>query len=266
LASTGDLFLVLKIGGSLVSEKDRYRHADRAAIRDFARLVAQLSQHAPGRIALVVGGGSFGHGAVRALRPGDAHGALDLTEAMFTQKWMWAEALRDEGVGAVPLQLTAMCTLDDGQARFSGEVVSRILSLGLVPIVSGDCLVCDDGAIRVFGSDNVPQLLLSVAPPPIRIVALTDVAGIVSRSQDGGVLREVDPDQPDEAFESLWPSAEGDTTGGMEGKLRALVECAKDGAECVILKGDAKAETLLFLLDEPNDWPSEITYTRIRPR
>jgi isopentenyl phosphate kinase len=259
------VFLILKIGGSVFSDKERDRHVDQEAIRGFARLVAELSRRAPGRIALVVGGGSFGHGAVRHLHADDRVGALKLTEAAFAQKWIWTEALRDEGAPAVPLQLTAMCTLDRDGPVFSGAVLERVLALGLLPVLSGDCLIATDGALRVYGSDRVPQLLMGMLAAPARVVALTDVPGIIDRSADDSVLREVDPDDPREALERVWKTSAGDATQGMEGKLQALLECAHLGAECVVTKGDPTVESLMFLYDEPDDWPAAIGFTRIKP-
>jgi isopentenyl phosphate kinase len=259
-------FLILKIGGSLFSEKKLHRHIDKGALGKFARLVAELAQSAPGQVALIVGGGSFGHGAVRHVDPADHLGLLQLTEANFAQKWIWTEALRAEKVFPLPLQLTAMCMLDGGRLVLDGNVFRRALDLGILPILSGDCIIASDGSLRVFGSDRVPEVLLQILARPVRVAVLTDTCGIMSHSESRHVLRDVDADAPQEAYDSLWNAAEHDTTGGMSGKLQAMIEIARQGAECFVMKGDAEAVSLKFLFERPEDWPSEMLYTRIRRR
>lgn len=261
---TSSPFLILKIGGCLFSDKKLHRHVDKGAIRKFARLVAELAQSAPGQVALIVGGGSFGHGAVRHVNPSDRLGVLQLTEANFAQKWIWTEALRAEGAFPLPLQLTAMCMIDGDRLVPEGNVLRRALDLGILPVLSGDCLVASDGSLRVFGSDRVPEILLQILARPVRVAALTDTSGIMSHSGSPHVLRDVDADSPQEAYNSLWNAADHDTTGGMRGKLQAMVEIARQGAECFVMKGDAEAGSLKFLLDRPEDWPPEMLYTRIR--
>ena len=256
-------FLILKIGGSLFSDKKQDWHIDTDAVRKFARLVAELNQHAPGRMALVVGGGSFGHGAVRRANAADRFGILDLTKANFEQKWIWTEALRAEGCLAIPLQLTAMCGFDGDELRVDGGVLQRALAAGVLPVLSGDCLLGLDGLLRVFGSDRVPQVLLRIVEWPVRVVALTDTSGVFRAGTDPQVLRHVDPDLEEEVSRNVWNTSYYDTTGGMKGKLQAFFELSRQGAECFVMKGDADDRSLLFLLDQPQDWPAEMVYTRI---
>jgi isopentenyl phosphate kinase len=89
-----DRFLVLKIGGSLVSDKKGSGHIDDELVGAYAAMVADLARARPGRIVLVAGGGAFGHGAVRHLDPADHFAAIALTEATFRVKWVWTTALR----------------------------------------------------------------------------------------------------------------------------------------------------------------------------
>jgi isopentenyl phosphate kinase len=260
---TAPPFLILKIGGSLFSDKKQHRHIDKRTVQKFARLVAGLAQHAPGQIALVVGGGSFGHGAVRNADAADSFSVLDLTEANFSQKWIWTQALRVQGTAAIPLQLTSMCTLSAGKLILYGNILHHCLALGIVPVLSGDCLIGSDGALHVLGSDRVPEALLQVTAKPVRIVALTGTPGIARGDGNPEILREVDADFPQLAFESLWKAPEYDTTEGMKGKLQALVDMARQGAECFVMKGNSEVDSLTFLFKPLADWPSQVLYTRI---
>jgi isopentenyl phosphate kinase len=259
-----DRCLVLKIGGSLVSDKKGNRHIDHDLVAAYSAMVADLVALAPGRVVLVAGGGAFGHGAVRGLDPDDPFAALDLTEATFQVKWAWAKALRAVGVRAMPLQLAAVTTLDDGEGRVQGEVLCRLLRHGMLPVLSGDCLLNEHGVLEVFGSDRVPSLVLDAVSDRVRIVTLTDVPGVLLDGPDGDrVLPYIDPDDPSEAFAATWDNSAWDTSGAMAGKLHELIAFARRGAECFITRGNPAEGSLRFLLDPAEQWPAGIRHTRI---
>lgn len=261
--------LVLKIGGSLFSDKsdDRHaddRHLDDEAVAGYARLVAELVRLGGGRVVLVVGGGAYGHGAGRAIDPSDPLSGVTLSEANFRLKWHWTRALRAEGAPAVPLQLEAMCAIGDEGLIVQDEVLKRFLRMGALPVLSGDSLLGPDDALVVYSSDLVPEVLMAASAGSIRIVTLTDVPGVLTDGKGGHVvLREVDADAPGPAYDVLWEVPPWDISGSMTGKLDALVEFARGGAECFIMKGDPHAGTLRHLLEPVEDWPPDVDYTRV---
>ncbi len=257
-----DPLLVLKIGGSLVSDKKGSRHIDDELVGAYAARIADLVRARPGRTVFVSGGGALGHGAVRHLDPADPCAALALTEATFRVKWAWTTALRGRGVRVIPLQLTAAATLEGGQARMQPAVLRRALDHGILPVLSGDCLLTERGTLGVFGSDLVPSIVLDAVSEPVRIVMLTDVPGILLDGPGGcEVLPYVDADQPGGVFDLLWDNG-WDATGSMAGKLRALITFARRGAECVITRGEPDA-SLRFLADPVSAWPRHVRHTRI---
>jgi isopentenyl phosphate kinase len=260
--------LVVKIGGSLVSDKASEGHLDHEVLEGYAKLVADLHRCAPGRIVLVAGGGSIGHGAVRNLVPDDPLAVLPLTEATFRVKWHWIRALRRHGVPCLPLQTAAIVSFG---ARVGpdvqGLVLERLLSHGMLPVLSGDCVVTGDGSLRIFSSDEVPAAVVRSVPGRVRVAVLTDVHGLLADGPEGDeVVPEVDADSPAAAFAHIWPAADHDTSGAMAGKLTALVGHALQGAECFILRGDHTAAGLDFLLRPVSEWPSDVRYTRIASR
>jgi isopentenyl phosphate kinase len=259
-------FLVLKIGGSLFSDKRRNRHIEPSVVRKYARLLAELALMVPGRLALVLGGGSFGHGAMRDSIPNHRLGILGLTEANFALKWIWTQALIAEGVAALPFQLSSMCLLQGGELRVGDEVLRRSLAAGIVPVLSGDCIVREDGCLQLLGSDWVPQIFVACVDAPIRVVALTDTPLMAGHADNVQVLPYVDPDYPDDAYSALWDASPHDTTAAMSGKVHAFVGLARRGVECFIVKGDPETRSLRFLYEPPDTWPVEAQHTRISRR
>jgi isopentenyl phosphate kinase len=277
-------YLSLKIGGSLFSDKSSENSLDRSALDAYARLVAPLARRHPGRVVLITGGGAIGHGAVRrgTIGPGMtgpgmiSHGAVrsqparsvrslvGLTEAISSVRWAWTEALVRAGVEAFPLQLAAMCTIAAGRPRVSAGAVRACLSAGALPVLSGDCLLTDQGQLCAFSSDRVPEVLMTAVDGGVRVVMMTDVPGIVVGGPHGTeVLRDLDPWHPERAYELVWQQSEWDSTGSMRAKLDALVSCARSGAECYIMRGDPQRADLEFLFADVAGWPAGQQYTRV---
>jgi isopentenyl phosphate kinase len=259
-------FVVVKIGGSLVSEKNRAGHLDADELGRYADLLADLWRAAPGRVALVAGGGAIGHGAVRHLAAGDPFASLDLTSATFTVKWAWTQALRARGVRCFPVQVGAICVLRDDVVIPQTAVIDELLRAGALPVLSGDCVMTHGGELRIFGSDRVPAIFLGGvrAGRHVRIAVLTDVPGVLADGPGGSrSIPYLHPDHLDAVTDLLWPAAAHDTSGAMAGKVEALGGLAGTGAECLILKGDPRAGDLRFLLDPAARWAPERPHTRI---
>lgn len=256
--------LILKVGGGLFSDKRRDRHLDLDAVAGFARLVADLAARAPGRLILVSGGGSYGHGAVRGAAPDAPWDSLRLTHANAELRWVWTTALRDAGATAFPVQFAAVAVLrPDGRPVLTGESVRRVLDIGALPVLTGDCLPTAEGSLAVVGSDHVPAALLPLARGPVRIAILTDVDGVLD---NGRPVPWIDPDRPDPVRDVLRAAPAWDTTGAMSGKLRGLLDCAQRGAECLILRGDPTVGDLRHLLLPTSQWPAGRLHTRIACR
>lgn len=256
--------LILKIGGSLFSDKHRSGGLDEEALDRWAGVLADLAKAAPGRLVFVSGGGSDGHGIVRDLDRSDGFACLRLTEAMFGLKWRWTRALYRHGVRCMPLQLAAMASLGPEGVDVHSDLVRRLLGEGLLPVLTGDSLLGRDGSIEIFGSDRVPEALVESAGANPRVVMLTDVPGILADGPDGGrLLESVDPMAPEPALDAVRASASWDGTNSMAGKLEALLRVARQGAECFVIGGLPERSDLRFLLDPVAAWPSDERYTRI---
>jgi isopentenyl phosphate kinase len=267
-ASAGGVsLLIVKIGGSLFSDKRGSRSVDRAALRAYAGALASLWRTAPGRVLMVSGGGAFGHHAVRDLDPDDPLAALPLTEANFSLKWIWVRELASFGCPAVPLQLAALMSRGADGVEVERGVIARLLAAGRLPVLSGDVLFDADGSLEIVGSDRVPALLVGLRERGVRVALLTDVPGILGDGPGGSeVIAEVDAADPRRAEEAIWSTPEWDTSDSMGGKLSAALAIARAGGECLITRGSPEPADVDRLLGPLAEWPAEARRTRVSAR
>ena len=237
--ATRRVISVLKIGGSLITDRRRYRVARPRAIDRMARAIGGWRARAPGDVLIVLGGGSFGHNVVdrHGLDPGGAHRSpcevFELTAALYELKASFAAAMRRHGVPAMPLQETGLFTSrDEALALANPKPIEACFAAGYVPLVTGGLMVGDRGLLPV-GSDGIALPLLG--PFAVRrVVMLTDRPGIMRGDR---VVRKVTPQRFDRIMSIIDAPKKLDVTGGMRGKFAAAVELARRGVETVIAGG-----------------------------
>lgn len=239
--------VLLKIGGSVVTEKRSGGGIDRAAVGSIATVLAEADFAG----AVVHGAGSCGH--PEAHRYGLPHGADRSTragipvthEAVASLNRTVVAALRGAGLDAVGVHPLGACTAEDGRiASFEEEPLRLMLGLGCVPVLHGD-VVMDRrrGACIVSGDQLVgylaPRLALS------RVGLVTDVPGVLG--PDGAVVPRVS--RAGVAGLALGGSGTTDVTGGMGGKVAELLRLADAGVSSHVFGRERLAD---FLAGRPH--------------
>jgi len=222
--------IVLKLGGSLITEKDRPETLDGEALESAADAIASALEGGDGAIAdglvLVHGGGSFGHhhaskhGVNTTAGTHDAAAVIDIHSAMKTLNGFVLGRLIEREVQAVPIHPFSVGYRDsNGTLQFPTDHLETVLEGGFVPVLHGD-LVADarEGATVVSGDELVATVATQLEAD--RIGLCSTVPGVLDAENE--VIGEIS------AFEDvasvLGVSEATDVTGGMAGKVQTLLE------------------------------------------
>jgi len=212
--------IVLKLGGSVITDKERPETLDGPALDRAADAVAGASDD----LVVVHGGGSFGHHHAAAwgvsIDSGtdDAEGALAVHGAMTTLNRVVLARLHDRGVSALPVHPLSVGARDaDGVLDLPLAAVDRMLAESFVPVLHGDVVAtAGEGVTVVSGDELVARLARHLDAD--RVGLCSTVPGVLD-----GENRVVDRvSSLDDA--ALGESASTDVTGGMAGKVRTLLE------------------------------------------
>jgi isopentenyl phosphate kinase len=214
---------VLKLGGSVVTDKDRAETLDGAALDSAADAVAAADLEG---LVLVHGGGSFGHhhaeahGVSVAAGSDDVDAVTDIHGAMKALNQFVLARLHDRGVPAVPVHPFSAAHRDaDGALSLPTGQVATQLSAGFVPVLHGDVVAhAGEGVTIVSGDELVVDL--ADALDADRVGLCSTVPGVLDG--DGEVVPRVD--SFDDVADALGGSEATDVTGGMAGKVRALLD------------------------------------------
>jgi len=213
---------VLKLGGSVITEKSAPQTLDREAIHEAARVLGNRAGTEP--LILVHGGGSFGHplaakyGIAETEGTHDARAVAEIHRSMGELNDAVVSALHEESVSALPVRpLSVACRTGDGLS-LPADHVAAMLAEEFVPVLHGDAVVHAEQGCTVLSGDEI-VVALARALDADRVGLCSTVPGVLD--EQGEILPEI------EAYaavsDALGDSDATDVTGGMAGKVRALL-------------------------------------------
>jgi len=243
------LATIVKLGGSVVTKKDKPLTTDMRAIR---RLCGELALSNTKRLIVIHGGGSYGHYLVRRHRllpPKESANRIGLAKVVQGMDALSAaitESLIESGLPAVVLPTYAMATTRLGHIRaLFLKTISSTLDLGLVPVMRGD-LCCDEATGYSIVSGDVVAEALARRLRVGNIIMCLDRDGLEADGKALPIVR-----MRDRSYRSfLWPTAGIDVTGGMAHKLEALRPLTRRGVRLLLINGRRRGRLLSALKGE----------------
>jgi isopentenyl phosphate kinase len=235
---------LIKLGGSVLTDKRRLRTPRRAAIARLTREVAGLRDD----LIVVHGAGSFGHVLARRYKlngpssRNKAHGASVVQRDVRALNALVVDGLLSAGLSPAGIPPSSVLSLDDGRvASFRVEPFADFLGEGFTPVSFGDVVPDRTRGVSVCSGD-VLMLELAKVFRPERVVFVADVDGLHAadpRTRKGAKLLERLAES-DLASIEFGPASGADVTGGIEGKVRRMLEIAAHARECLIVNGNVK--------------------------
>ena len=154
---------VVKLGGGVITVKSSPETVDYESL---GKAVVQLAEYrrSGGLLALVHGGGSFGHVAVaRILREKGFLSALDssiVQESMLKLAMAVVRTLREHGLNPSLHPPHSICLTPDPK-ECDVSVIARDLRLGLTPVTFGDIIPVEGGEAKVVSGDDLAAEIAS---------------------------------------------------------------------------------------------------------
>lgn len=222
--------VVLKLGGSVITEKARPSTVDEAALDQAAQVIADAEVD---RLVLVHGGGSFGHPAAAEYGVTETSGTHDVDavraihDAMRELNDAVVGRLAGAGIPAVPVHPSSAAVRSaDGTLRMESYTVDTLLDEGFAPILHGDGVATAGSGVTVLSGDEIVTHLASGLSAD-RVGLCSTVPGVLDG--DGEIVGRVG--EYEAVADDLDGSHTTDVTGGMAGKVRSLL--ALDGASFI---------------------------------
>jgi len=245
---------IVKLGGSLITYKDRPLTVNSKAIRTAAKAISKsLKSKSDQKLFLIHGGGSFGHYYATKFHLSTirsnvrAEGVSKTAAAMITLHSIVLDRLVGEGVPCKTV-VTSEFLSDDGikVTKRGKSELEFLFRNSFVPISYGNVSATQKGSAIISGD----QIALSLAKklPVDRVIFAMDVDGIYSDSgMKGDVIDELDMNNAPAG--NKWKY---DVTGGIRAKIETGFKLAKLGADVFYVNGNkgGRLESLLAGKDD----------------
>ncbi len=217
---------ILKLGGSVITYKDKPQSADLEAIRALAKMVGEAWQAGIRDIVLVHGAGSFGHSLVLEHKIDDGVSsdqqkvAVARTHAACAKLTaLLVAALLENGVPALSFPPSMLIVQTHKRiVKFDEKKVLDCLAGGYLPILRGDMVPDTVLGMSVCSGD---QIVARLGRRAERIVLGTDVDGVLV---EGKVVPLITSQNFGNIEPHLSESGSPDVTGGMAGKIKELLQ------------------------------------------
>ncbi|MCB1037596.1 MAG: isopentenyl phosphate kinase family protein [Acidobacteria bacterium] len=238
---------LVKLGGSLLTDKEKPQTAREDVIRRLAKEIAQARKSVPEALVIGHGSGSFGHDAAhrhglegRLETPKQLKG-VSATQVLAAQLHRRvADALHEAGASPYSIAPSSFFVASGGRTAVASlEPLLKVLDLGLVPVIYGDVVTDRVLGATILSTETLIKEVIVRLQRRIyrvrRVLWMGETDGIYGA--DGKTIERVTGRNLDQVRKAIGPARGTDVTGGMHLRLDSAWELARKGVDSWILDG-----------------------------
>jgi isopentenyl phosphate kinase len=224
----------LKLGGSLITEKNMVKAARLDTIQRLAMEIADARRSNPDmKLIIGHGSGSFGHHVAQqyhtnegVVSPEDWAGFLEVWQAAGELNEICMQIFKDANLPVMSFSPSASAICEDG-ALMEVAVTPIELSVehGLIPVVHGDVAFDRVRGGSIVSTEQVFRFLATIIPPARVLLAGREDGVYAQPAEKSGLLSKLTPSDLETL--DLAHTEGADVTGGMSSKVTEAMKIAK---------------------------------------
>lgn len=216
---------ILKIGGSVITDKKGYKKPQHEQMKQMARAVGQVWSARERDLIVVHGAGSFGHALVQRHEINEGiqtdsqrFGYADTHASCAELSQLLVNAFLKENIPAISISPNSIIRQRNKRiCEFNEDVIFNYLSDGYLPVLYGD-MVPD---LQLRGSVcSGDQIMAWLGRKADFLVFATNVDGVLDSK--GRLIEEISQENYEEVLKHL-RETKNDVTGAMKGKIEELL-------------------------------------------
>ena len=224
---------LIKLGGSVVTFKEKPVTANFEAINNITRVIATI------KIPLIVvhGGGSFGHyWSVKYdmhTKPYDydAYGISIVHESMMCLNQIIVNSMIKERINAYTVMPSNFTSSHRPIIRKIDEL-QDIAENGIIPVTFGDIIHINKRKYSILSGDVIMRILSQVLHPS-KVIFTLNVDGIYKNIKTKETIKEIKNSNRSIELSTI----EDDVTGGMRRKVTEAFKIARSGVDVLMVNG-----------------------------
>ena len=223
--------VVLKLGGSVITEKEKPMTPNQNALQRLAKEIADANVE---RLIIVHGGGSFGHPLAKQYRikegyeePSQIEGFSKTHQAMLELNKLVVDALICHNIAAFSVSPSSCIVTKAGRIQiFYDSTLTRLLDTGFVPVLFGDAVLDNNIGFTILSGDQLVAVLATKFKAS-KIIFGADVGGLYTADPKTDASAQLLSHITLQGLSALLYGIEEakvtDVTGGMLGKISELM-------------------------------------------
>ena len=224
---------LIKLGGSVVTFKEKPLTANFEAINNITRVIATI------KIPLIVvhGGGSFGHyWSVKYdmhTKPDeyDPYGISIVHESMMCLNQIIVNSMIKERINAYTVMPSNFTSSHRPIIRKIDEL-QDIAENGIIPVTFGDIIHINKTKYSILSGDVIMRILSQVLHPS-KVIFTLNVDGIYKSIKTKETIKEIKNSNRSIELSTI----EDDVTGGMRRKVTEAFKIARSGVDVLMVNG-----------------------------
>jgi isopentenyl phosphate kinase len=250
--------LVLKIGGSVITDKDGELAARTEVIN---RLSEEIEKAHVKKLIIVHGGGSFGHptaqkyGIKEGLREeaqkvgfAETHHVMTVLNGLVMDSLVW------HNIPAVSVAPSCCMVTENGRIKsFNDAILKSYLKMGFAPVLYGDATLDEKLGFTVLSGDQVVAHLARKLGAS-KIVIGVDTDGLYDAdpklAKNAKLYTHLNLEELQKIQDKLGKSTASDVTGGMLGKVAELIPAVEQGIPITIVNAGKANRVYKALMGE----------------
>jgi isopentenyl phosphate kinase len=250
--------IILKLGGSAITVKEKPFTANQSVIENLAREIAEAKVL---QLVLVHGGGSFGHPLAKEYAineglkdPSQIIGFSKTHDAMTVLNRLVVETLIRRNIPAVGIAPSSFIVTKSGRIeKMEVNIISKALEMGILPVLYGDAVLDTSKGFTILSGDQLAARLAIVLGAE-RIIICVDVDGLCTADPKSDpsakLIEHTNLNKLKREHSWIDEAKVTDVTGGMYGKIIELIPAIEQGARTVIVNGTKQGTVRRALCNE----------------
>ncbi len=240
--------IFLKLGGSLITQKDNPFTERKDIIQRLAKEIHEARQKKDFKLLIGNGGGSYPHVPAKKYQTAKGiineeslKGIAEVQDAAARLNRIIVRAFLDAGENAISVQPSSVCITENSKiVEFYTKPLEMLLEKEMLPVVYGDIgLDLKQGCSIISTEELFVFLAKKLKPQKIIMAGVVDGVFTADPTKDktAQMIPKITPQNYPEIKKKLSGSAGIDVTGGMLLKVEKALELISTGAEVSIING-----------------------------
>lgn len=249
--------ILIKLGGSVITDKKRPRVAKEEVIRRLGREILRTQPKYKRKIVIGHGSGSFGHTYAAKYKTQEGiidkdslEGLVKTADVASQINRIVIKNLLKGGLKVVSFAPASFILAKDKKLNKSFVTpIITCLDIGVIPVVYGDVVMDEKRGFCIFSGEVVLNTIikgLGNAYKDIKIVHCVSTNGVYDAN--GKTIKRITPANFRKYKRQISGSKATDVTGGMMHKVEESLKVARDGITTIIINANLQGQLSNALL------------------